>query len=354
MPAIHANQDSSCATDSSPKVSVVIPLYNSKRWIRGALRSVLDQRFRDFEILVIDDGSTDTGPQIAAKYHDHRIRIIVQENRGLAGARNIGIRHARGQFIAFLDADDLWTEDKLEKHVALLESEPEIGFTFSWSEMIDETGNSLGMIQRPQARKITPASVFCRNPIGNGSSAVVRRSVLDTIEFPYPVGNYACWFDETFRQSEDIECWTRIALSVATRFSCINETLTRYRIAASGLSADTDRQLETWELFCDKIKAIDPGFVAKTGPLARAYQLRYLARRSVFAGDGVRGGMLLLRALRSSPRILTEEPLRTLSTIAGTLAAIALPYSALHWLRAAVFGTLLLPSTHLLHRTGHE
>ncbi len=85
------------------------------------------------------------------------------------GARNTGIRNARGELIAFLDADDLWTADKLEKHVAIFDADIEAGVTFSWSALIDDDGLPLGMVQKPRKKTYTPAAIFCRNPIGNGS-----------------------------------------------------------------------------------------------------------------------------------------------------------------------------------------
>lgn len=317
----------------APRVSVVIPLYNSRQWINGALDCLLRQTYPDFEILIVDDGGTDDGASIARKKRDSRISVLRQENRGLAGARNTGIRKAKGTYIAFLDADDLWHESKLEKHVALLDSDSETGVTFNWSALIDQQGKELGMVQKPRSNCFTPAFIFCRNPIGNGSSPIIRRNVLDRIEFSHPQHGYSCWFDESFLQSEDIECWTCIALTVATKFSCINESLTYYRISPDGLSANTDNQFESWTRFHDKMALIDPNFVAKTGPLARAYQLRYLARRAIYSGKGPEALKLFARAMASSPSILTQEPGRTLVTGAGAAAATILPQQLLWFVK---------------------
>jgi glycosyltransferase involved in cell wall biosynthesis len=330
----------------TPKVSVVIPMYNSERWIDGALQSVLAQTFRDFEVIVVDDGSLDGGARFVRQCRDLRIRLVQQENRGLAGARNTGIRNAKGRYIAFLDADDLWQADKLAKHVAALDSNQETGISFSWSTLIDLDGKPVGLVQKPGSGHITPAFVFCRNPIGNGSAPVVRRNVFDSIEFAHPLHGYPCWFDEAFRQSEDIECWTRIALTVATRFSCIDEPLTLYRVSQAGLSADTGKQFESWTRFYAKMADIDPEFVSRVGPLARTYQQRYLARRAIFQGRGSEAVSMIGRALRSSPRILLEEPGRTIVTIAGALACLALPVSLVQRIRTA----LLAPRVEAAHQ----
>lgn len=339
------NMNTSGGSARAPRVSVVIPLYNSARWIEGSVNSVLAQTFSDFELIVVDDGGTDDGAEIAVRSGDPRIRVVRQENRGLAGARNTGVRNARGAFVAFLDADDLWRPEKLARHMELLESDPEAGVTFSWSELIDVDGAPLGMIQKPRTNSITQALIFCRNPIGNGSAPVLRRAVLDRIEFRHPEHGHTCWFDETFRQSEDIECWTRIALTVATGFACVQEPLTLYRISSGGLSADTGRQLETWLRFRDKMAKIDPGFVQAIGPLAKAYQLRYLARRSIYDGEARRALSLMTQALVSSPRILREEPGRTLATAAAAVAGVAMPRFLLERLRQF--------AAHILQRRRH-
>ena len=118
-----------------PRVSVVIPLYQTERYIAKALRSVIDQTFADFEVIVVDDGSRDGGPQIARDWRDPRVRVITQENRGLAGARNTGIRHARGELVALLDADDLWEPTKLERHVAHFDADAALDVSFSASRL---------------------------------------------------------------------------------------------------------------------------------------------------------------------------------------------------------------------------
>ena len=95
------------------KFSVVIPLYNKEHYIEATIRSVLNQTCRDFEVLVVDDGSRDNSLALARKYESDRVRVIAQENQGVSEARNTGIRNAQGEFICFLDADDEWRPDYL-------------------------------------------------------------------------------------------------------------------------------------------------------------------------------------------------------------------------------------------------
>ena len=191
-------------------ITVVIPLYQTEAYIADALRSVLAQTYQDFEVIVVDDGSRDRGPDIARATGDARVRVVTQENRGLAGARNTGIRQATTEFIALLDADDLWAPEKLARHVAKFTAEPGLDISFSASRLIDDAGHDIGLIQSPRSAALETADFFCRNPIGNGSAPVLRRRALDQIAFRDAAIERLCWFDESFRQSEDVECWLRL------------------------------------------------------------------------------------------------------------------------------------------------
>jgi len=321
-------------------VSVVIPLYETERYIAHAIRSVLAQTYTDFEVIVVDDGSKDNGPAIARSFEDPRVRVVSQANRGLAGARNTGIREAHGRYIALLDADDAWHPTKLEKLVAVLERDRGAGVVFAASNFVDDDGAPLGLVQKPQRTSYTPADVFCRNPVGNGSSPIIRRETLDAIAFDDDRYGRTCWFDESFRQSEDIECWTRIAALTPWRFVYVDEALTEYRVNSTGLSAHTGRQLETWRRF----RAYAPDLEARHGNLAEAYQLRYLARRAVRGQSGAAAFRMSLQAVALSPRILVEEPARTVTTIAAAALQAVLPARLFATIEALAIGRAARPS----------
>ena len=166
------------------KVSVIIPVYGVEKYIAATVQSVLEQTYKEFELLIIDDGSPDQSVEVCQQFlTDSRVRIIRQENRGVCAARNTGIRHAQGEYLAFLDGDDLWLPEKLEKHFNHLENSSNVGVSFSRSAFIDEAGQSLGIYQMPKLKEITPAIILCRNPIGNGSAPVIRREALTGIRF---------------------------------------------------------------------------------------------------------------------------------------------------------------------------
>ena len=106
------------------KFSVVIPLYNKRNSLKACIESVLNQSYKDFELIVVDDGSTDGSKEIVREFEDKRIRLIEKKNGGVSSARNLGVRSARNSWIAFLDGDDIWTKWHLETIVRLAESEP--------------------------------------------------------------------------------------------------------------------------------------------------------------------------------------------------------------------------------------
>ncbi len=299
--------------------SIVVPAFNVQETLAETLRALLAQTYASYEIIIVDDGSTDATSGIAHAFsEDPKVRIVRQPNRGLAGARNTGIATAKGSVIGFCDADDLWEPEKLALHVAHLEKNPQVGISFAGSAMIDDDGKLLGQAQRPRLRGIDARCIFKRNPVGNGSAAVIRRDVFDAIAFRPEHETLRDWyFDETFRQSEDIECWLRIALTTDWEFEGIEGLLTRYRISSGALSSATDRQFAAWERMVDKLKCLAPAFFAAETPAARAYQLRYLSRRAIRDLDAVRARELYRAWVRTSLVPLREEPAKSIVTLAA-------------------------------------
>lgn len=302
-----------------PRASIIVPAFNAADTIAETLKALLEQSFQDYEVIVVNDGSTDsTGDAIAPFLRDKRFHVIDQPNRGLAGARNTGIANAAGVYVGFCDADDLWVSDKLARHIRHLDERPDVGLSYAGSTLIDENSQPLGINQTPRLAGISAAVVFKRNPVGNGSAAVIRRAALVDIAYsPHKDHPRKWYFDETFRQSEDIECWLRITLTTDWEIEGIPGHLTKYRVAGKGLSANTNRQLISWERMVDKLRPLNPAFFASHEPAARAYQLRYLARRAVSAGDRLKAHKYAHAFLKASLRPLFEEPVKTLITLAA-------------------------------------
>ncbi|MFG6099201.1 glycosyltransferase family A protein [Leptothoe sp. ISB3NOV94-8A] len=309
------------------KVSIVIPLYNTEKYVRLALESALAQTYQNLEIIVVDDGSTDEGVTICQQFTDDRIRIIQQENRGLSGARNTGIRHAEGEYVAFLDADDLWVPEKVERHVEHFEKRPEIGISFSYSTFIDENGTPLGIYQISKVSQITPLDILCRTPIGNGSAAVFRKEVFENIKFPVQVDGIIeeHYFDEAFRESQDVECWMRVAIKTKWIMEGLAEPLTLYRVNSKGISANLTKKMKAWERLLNKVRSYAPEEMEQWEKPAMAYHCRHLARRAVTLKDGGQAMKLFSRAIATYAPILIEEPFRTFLTGAAASALWILP-----------------------------
>jgi glycosyltransferase involved in cell wall biosynthesis len=203
--------------DKRPLVSVIIPTFNRAELLPRALESVIAQTFDDYEILVVDDESTDETKDVVLSYGEARIRYLRQaENAGPGAARNRGLREARGDLIAFLDSDDEWLPDKLTRQVSLFrEIAPEVGLVYTGVESV--FGDGTRKIDPPSRRGDVYESMLQQNVIhGGGSNVMMRRNVVATIGY----------FDEEFSAIEDYDYWLRITRFFEIDF--VDETLIRY------------------------------------------------------------------------------------------------------------------------------
>lgn len=210
----------------NPRVTVLMSVYNSEEFIRPAIESILCQSFKDFEFLIINDGSKDSSLEIIRKYadKDKRIRLISRANVGLTKSLNEGVEEAHGEFIARMDSDDISTPDRLEKEVAFLDSHPDIALVGSNYTIIEEkTGEpkvTTNIFTHPDDLKAT--QVMC-NQFGHGS-ILMRTSVVREM------GGY----DSSVGHVEDYHLWTRISRKYD--IANIREPLYLYRSVASGVS----------------------------------------------------------------------------------------------------------------------
>jgi glycosyltransferase involved in cell wall biosynthesis len=201
-------------TKPAPTVSVVIPAYNVAWCVRKAVDSVLAQDWRDFELIVVDDGSTDDTAAVLASY-GNAIRVVAQPNGGMSNARNAGIGAARGEFIAFLDADDWWLPTKLSRQVALMRERPNLGFCSCAARVEDMDGKLVNLWHCPQWQGPLHVHLFQGGASVPGSSSAVlaKRALVDA------TGG----FDETLRGAEDPDLWIRLA--AITDYACIDEPM---------------------------------------------------------------------------------------------------------------------------------
>ncbi|NEP48273.1 MAG: glycosyltransferase family 2 protein [Moorea sp. SIO3C2] len=321
------------------KVSVIIPVYKVEKYIAATVESVLAQTYKNFELLLIDDGSPDNSIEICQQINDPRIKIICQDNQGVSAARNTGIRHAQGKYIALLDGDDLWVPEKLEKHVLHLETSPHVGVSFSYSAFIDETGTPLGIYQIAKTKDITTDYIMCRNPIGNGSTPVIRQEVFEAIRYRDEQAAEDAYFDPKLHNVEDVECWLRMAIKTDWHMEGLPEPLTLYRIHSQGHSASILKHINSLEKVIEKTRAYAPEVIAECENPARAYYLRFGARRALSINEGLMATELFNKALGTYWRILLEEPLRTLLTGAAAYLLRLLPKTIYQQMEAVALKT---------------
>ena len=206
-------------------VSIIIPTYNARDYVREAVRSALAQTYQNVEIIVVDDGSTDDTKKILEPYaRDGKINYIYQANQGLAGARNTGVKAARGEYIAFLDSDDLFLPKKVERQVAALESHPDFGVCYSDVNHFTEMPNGRRFYHHrytyPSGNIFEP---LLHRQFINPLCVMVRREVIKKYGM----------FDENLRRSEDWELWLRWAHS-GVKFYHVDEALAQYRVRIVG------------------------------------------------------------------------------------------------------------------------
>lgn len=212
-----------------PHVSIIMPAYNAEKTVKESVLSALNQTYTDFELIIIDDGSKDRTPDILAKLSetDSRIRVLRNSpNQGVSKSRNRGISEATGEWIAFLDSDDLWREDKLSLQLALAEKHPEAVLTYTASAFITNDGKRLGYVL-PAEKTVTRRTLIRRNLL-SCSSVMVRTDLLRTCPFP---GD---------RIHEDYYVWLTLLKSVPCAYG-INEPLLIYRLTENSRSGNAIR-----------------------------------------------------------------------------------------------------------------
>lgn len=281
------------------KISAIIPAFNCERYVAEALESVFHQSYPPEEVIVVDDGSTD-GTREAVKPYQDAIIYVYQKNAGEPAARNTGIRHASGQFIAFLDADDLWLPEKLELQMDYLEKRAEVGLVYSDMKIFDQHG-----IVRESVKewlKMSPPSgyifpqLFAETLFGSGT-VVFRKACIEKVGL----------FDETFFVGSDYEMWLRMARHF--QFGYLDKPLLMYRHHPAMATRGPGKALQNglpWEAkVITKILGLYPDVVQELG---RSTVRRRLARPYYYLGcsclerrDHSEARKMLSRALRHWP-----------------------------------------------------
>ncbi len=217
-----------------PTISVIIPAYNAESTILETIASVQKQTFSDFELIVINDGSTDQTSELLITVKDHRIKIFSYKNGGPAAARNRGISHSTGKFISFIDADDLWTQDKLELQLAALQQHPEAGVAYSWTCYMSENGESFYAGESVLFEGNVYAQLLIRNFLANGSNPLISKQAIDSVKE----------FDPNLKAFEDWDFYLRLA--ARWPFVLVPKLQIIYRQSSKGLSSN----IELMDKYC--------------------------------------------------------------------------------------------------------
>lgn len=198
-----------------PKVTVLMSVYNGEKYLREAIESILNQTFKDFEFLIINDGSTDSSRDIVLSYNDRKIRLIDNEkNIGLTKSLNRGLNLARGEYIVRMDADDVSLPERLEKQVNYLEIHPEVGVLGTWVKCIDEYGKPTRELHPPTEPDLIKWSLPFNNCLTH-SSVMMRRAVLER------VGGY----NPEMVVAQDYDLWVRVSLETQFQIANLHEEL---------------------------------------------------------------------------------------------------------------------------------
>jgi glycosyltransferase involved in cell wall biosynthesis len=242
--------------EHQPRVSVVIPSYNAAEFIERTIDSVLAQSYRDLEVVVVDDGSSDTTPDIVAAYGDP-VRLIIQPNNGVSAARNRAIAESRGELIAFLDHDDLWYSDKLDRQVRVLDARPEVGLIYANADFIDQSDKRmwiyLAQSRLHRGQVLSRLFLDCFVPL---LTTVVRKSLLADIG---P-------FVTRWHIAEDYDLFLRAA--ECTEVDYVDEALAGYRIHSGNLSRNYSRRLSEEQEVLRACLIRNPGLRGEVGDAA--------------------------------------------------------------------------------------
>lgn len=281
---------------SSPLISVIIPACNQGMYIADAIQSVLDQSYRNLEVLIVDDGSTDDTRSIVAKFSDPRLHYLYQENRGLSAARNLGIHHSKGSYLSFLDSDDLFLPNKLRLLLKQMESHHSSGLVAGQAIPFDQSGQHPDKIYAT-ALPLDSAQLLLGNPLHVGS-VLLRRSWQERAGF----------FDESLRSYEDWDMWLRLA-KIGCPMSCVAQPVSLYRFHRDQMTGNSEQMSQAtfavlYKVFSDP--SIPPNWQTMHD---QAYANAYLrtAAQAYHVQNFEHGMNCIAKAVQLNPNLLDNE-----------------------------------------------
>lgn len=269
-----------------PKVSVIIPTYNRAEFLRSAITSVLNQTYRDFEIVVVDDASNDNTREVVGSFNKGNICYVRHEtNKGVTAARNTGVLNSNGAYIAFLDDDDEWLPQKLTRQMDLLRRSPlQTGAVYTGLLRVDHRSGKTIEEWIPTKRGDLFNELCFENCVGTASTVLLKKECFNTLGL----------FDEDICFGEEYDMWIRV--SKRFLFECVNEPLVKYRVHPAKLSTN-------YELVISGLEAQLRKHEAFFRSNKKGYSYRYLSLGTLYCyvGNMGRGRVAFLTAIKLYP-----------------------------------------------------
>ncbi|MBP0005309.1 MAG: glycosyltransferase [Cyanobacteria bacterium SBC] len=250
-------------------ISVIIPVYNGEKTIRSTIESVLSQTFSDFELIVIDDGSTDKTVEIAKSIDDSRISIFSFPNAGQAESRNRGVKLSSGEYVSFVDADDLWTQDKLEAQLRELTDNPDAAVAYSWTDHVDERGRFFRNGPHLKFEGDVYKKLIVNDFVGSGSNVLIRKSTF------VEVGG----FETSLPPAEDWDLWVRLAAKHP--FVVIPKTQIHYRTLTQSASFNVAKMEASSLKVIDRIFEAAPESLQYLRKICIGHRYKYLTYKAL-------------------------------------------------------------------------
>ncbi|HEY9901908.1 MAG TPA: glycosyltransferase [Candidatus Sericytochromatia bacterium] len=282
-----------------PIISVIIPSYNAEKTIKETIQSVLNQTWQDFELLIINDGSQDATLEVIESIQDPRIKIFSYPNAGSSASRNRGIAIAKGEYISFIDADDLWTADKLEAQYKALQENSQAAVAYSWTDHIDESGQFLRSGPQQSFTGDVYARLLLEDFIGNGSNPLIRAQAFAE------VGD----FDESLAHSEDWDLWLRLAARY--HFVAVPSPQILYRMCVSSKSFNIKEMEESSLQVIERAVTATPETIGHLKQASLGNRYKFLTWKALDGTPEQRRALTALRLLwhtiRNDPPLLYKR-----------------------------------------------
>lgn len=302
------------SSSSAPLFSIITPVFNPGLYLIPAIQSVLRQSCQDFELILVDDGSTESALDEIARMTDPRLRFSRQTNRGAPSACNAGLEIARGEYIAFLDQDDRWAPEKLARHLECFRAHPDVDLTFTWTSYIGEGDQDLGFRPRHWSGRISLGQLFAENVIDCSSAVAIRRVAIEQ----------AGSFDPSLHFLYDLDLCLRVLALRPANGLAIEAVLTQYRRHSDQLSKDWRPLNDDWQELRRKLLSLAPETTVRLAARADAGMMRYFAYVAYERGQFVSGWGLLARGFFLDPPGFATDS-RTWKLLLACTAGWALP-----------------------------